>query len=266
MSRRGFALIAVLWMLTVLASVTALAFKSAGLGQAATTNRLITTRARWAAEACLAIAEARNAAGGLADTGTVPLGRGVACAWRVDYPDASLDLNTAAAEALTALAERTGATPEAARRFADAVTQGRGAGPWTDVGQVPLPPDLAPAILPWLTVDGSGQVDAQRASPVVLGSLTGMSPEAVTCLVLRQESGRPMASLDELSGELSPAGREVLRRGYRELAPRLAFGSGRVAIMLRGWVAFYGPYPSVTIEVVGQRLSRRLAILRRRML
>ncbi len=263
MSRRGFALVAVLWTVTVLGAVAGAGLAAAKLGERATANRLATSRARWAAEGCLAIAEARAVRGVLADTATIALGRGVTCAWTVEYPDARLDLNTAPREALLRLAMAAGVTPDSAERFAGGIIAGRRTAPWTNVQQAA---DLSEAtVLPYLTVDGSGRVDAGRAPSVVLGSLPGMTPEAVALMGRRRRLGPAFTNLDQLAGALSPAARAALEAGYAELAPLLGFGSERVVVTAQGWVASYGRYPQVTIDVVAQRLPDRLAVLRRRM-
>jgi type II secretory pathway component PulK len=263
MRRRGFALVAVLWTVTVLGVVAGVGLAGARLGERATDNRLTMTRSRWAAEACLVIAEARAVMGALGDTGAIDLGRALTCTWTVRYPDARLDLNAAPRAALLRLAVACGVAQDAAGSLAAAVIEGRRTDPWTDVRQVP---DLPPAIVPYLTVDGSGRVDAATAPSAVLGSLPGMTPEAVSVMLRRRRLGPPITNLDQLAGALSPAARGVLEAGYADLAPLVEFGSGRVVVTAQGRVASYGRYPQVTIEVVAQRLPDRLAILRRRML
>src|SRR5437763_1728769 len=74
-SRRGFALIAVLWVITALAALLGVALATTRLGTLTTRNRVLLARDRWAAEACLAIAAARWADHQLADTATIELGR-----------------------------------------------------------------------------------------------------------------------------------------------------------------------------------------------
>src|SRR5213594_3871461 len=59
-SRRGFALIAVLWVITALAALLGVALATTRLGTLTTRNRVLLARDRWAAEACLAIAAARR--------------------------------------------------------------------------------------------------------------------------------------------------------------------------------------------------------------
>src|SRR5256885_8451157 len=61
MSRRGFALLAVLWTLTAITMLTGVAMATARLGSTTTRNRVLLARAAWAREACAEILEARYA-------------------------------------------------------------------------------------------------------------------------------------------------------------------------------------------------------------
>src|SRR5438874_2686509 len=100
MNRRGFALIAVLWVLTALTAVVGLSLAATRLGQQVTGNRVTLTRGRWAAEACLAITQARWNQEKLGDTTTIDLGRETRCVWEVRDPTASLNVNTVDGEIL----------------------------------------------------------------------------------------------------------------------------------------------------------------------
>jgi hypothetical protein len=69
MTRRGFALVAVLWVVVALAGLALTATSRARVAGAAAEARVVFVRGRWAAEACLAVAHARldeRAAEGLA--------------------------------------------------------------------------------------------------------------------------------------------------------------------------------------------------------
>jgi len=52
MNRRGFALLAVLWVLTALTALTGAGLLVARLGSETTRNRSLLARAEWAREAC----------------------------------------------------------------------------------------------------------------------------------------------------------------------------------------------------------------------
>jgi general secretion pathway protein K len=265
MKRRGFALLAVLWTLTLLSALAGAGAAAVRLGQRTTANRVAMLRGRWAAEACLAVAEARAAQRQLGDSGTIDLGRSVRCAWHVDHPDARLDANRAPRASFAALAVALGAVPESAQRCADTVVEARREKAVTDVRRLAFLPGCNPALLAHFTADGSGRVDAYTAPPVVLASLPGVTPEAAALLIRRREAGRPIRDLDELAGALSPAGRGALYAHYAELTALLAFGSNRIALIASGWVQAQGRYPEATIEVVAERLPDRLAVLRRRL-
>src|SRR5258705_9367940 len=96
MNRRGFALLAVLWVLTALTALTGAGVLVARLGSETTRNRVLLARAEWAREACGEILSARFAA----DPTTrklepIDLGGGTWCRASVDDPAARLNLNTA---------------------------------------------------------------------------------------------------------------------------------------------------------------------------
>jgi len=268
MTRRGVALVAVLWTVTLLGATVAAGTAATQLGQRLTGNRLALARGRWAAEACLGIAEGRAARNRLTDTATIDLGRTVTCTWTVGYPDARLDLNRAQQETLVALATGLGVPADSAELFGRlvmAASRARGAAGLSDVRQILSLPGASLRLSPYLTVDGSGRVDAARASQPVLSALPGITTEAAGLILRRREAGFPVSSLDELGGLLSPASRAALHAAYRDLAPLLAFGSGRRTLVVHGWVGSYGERPRATIEVVVEVVGDRLAVLRRRM-
>ena len=66
MSRRGFALIAVLWVVVGAGALAAAALTTARLGSSVSRNRILLLRARWAREACAEILLARYARDGVA--------------------------------------------------------------------------------------------------------------------------------------------------------------------------------------------------------
>jgi hypothetical protein len=75
--------------------------------------------------------------------------------------------------------------------------------------------------------------------------------------------GRPVGSLDELAGLLSPSGRAVLLASYAELARIATFAAPQVKITAEGYVE--GEPPRATIDVIVVPLPERLAVIRRRM-
>jgi hypothetical protein len=246
MNRRGFALLTVLWLITALSAVVGVSLATTRLGQRATLNRVALTRGRWAAEACLAIVQARWVQHRLADTATIDLGRGTECRWRVEDATARINVNTTEREVLEQVVQN-----------ADSIIARRRVRPLADLDEMP---GLDRALL---TVDGPGTVNLSAAPPRVLLSLPGMSPEAVERLRARRAVGRPVGSLDELAGLLSPSGRAVLLQRYADLARLATFAPPQLKITADGGVG--GEPARATIAVVVVPLPERLAVIRRQM-
>jgi len=243
-SDRGFALITVLWLVTMLSAVVGLGLAATRIGQRTTLNRIVLARGRWAAEACLAIAQARWKQARLPDTATVDLGGKTFCDWRVVDPGSHINVNTADRETLEGLG------------FDSALVERLIAGrPFFGV-----PVEGLDSLL---TVEGPGSVNLSAAAPAVLRALPGMSPEAAERVLGRRSIGRPVSSLDELAGLLSPAGRSRLLARYSELARVATFAPARLIVTAQGWVDREAPRS--TIEIVAVPLPERLATVRRRM-
>lgn len=259
--RAGFALLAVLWVITALTALVGLGFGTLRLGQDVSFNRLALTRDRWAAAACLAIVQARWGTERLTDTATVDLGRAAACTWRVDDVGARLNVNTADPDVLRQLAVRVGADPA----VADSLVAWRLARAFEDTAALEAVPGMTRKFQALLTVDGNGAVSTS-APPAVLLALPGMTPEAVEALERPHEFGQPGGSLDALAAELSPAARAVLLGHYAELARELAFQPPLLRITAVGWVA---PASAAglhaTIEWLAVPLPDRLAVTRQRL-
>jgi len=253
MSRRGFALLTVLWLITALSAVVGLSLAATRLGQRTTTNRIALTRGRWAAEACLAIAQARWAARRFADTAMIDLGRGTWCRWRVEDPAARVNVNTAEREVLARL---TG-SGERGAGWVDSILARRRVAPLLDLGEIA---GLDPK---FLTVDGPGSVNLSAAPVDVLLALPGLTPEAVDRLLARRTIGRPVGSLDQLAGLLSSSGREALLARYADLARIATFAPPQLKITTEGGLRAE-PLRS-TIEALVVPLPDRMAVIRRRM-
>jgi type II secretory pathway component PulK len=243
---RGFALLTVLWLITALSAVVGVALATTRLGQRTTLNRVALTRGRWAAEACLAIVQARWTQHRLTDTATIDLGRGTRCDWRIEDPTARVNVNTAEREVL-----------DQVTRSADSIVARRHVRPLGDLNEMP---DLDPGLL---TIDGPGTVNLSAASRQVLMALPGLSAEAVDRLLARREVGRPVASLDDLAGLLSPGARDVLLARYADLARLATFTAPQLKITAEGGIG--AELPRATIAVVVVPLPERLAVIRRLM-
>jgi len=260
---RGFALIAVLWTVTALAGIVGLAVGAARLGQQTSLNRLALTRGRWAAEACLAIAQARWVQHRLADTATEDLGRGTRCTWELTDPTARLNVNTADAIELTALlcGSRAAGCP------GDSIVARRRAQPFADLEEVAGVPGVDTTALASLTVDGPGSVNANAAAPAVLLALPGLTPEAIGRLAESHAVGRPIASLDALVTAVSSAASAPLLAHYADLSRELTFAAPVYLLTARGWVEGIGARDrlAAVTELMIVPLPDRLAIVRRRL-
>jgi type II secretory pathway component PulK len=265
MSRAGFALLAVLWVLTVLAGTVGVSAAVLRTGQRATRNRVLLARGRWAAEACLAIAQGRWAQGRLADSATIDLGRSTTCRWRIEDPTAQVNVNAAPGDVLRRLQAAFRIPENQAERFTTAMLDGRRAREFWDLAAVAELPGFDPRLLPHLTVDGPGTVNANTAGAVVLAALPGLTGEAVHYLLRRRALGRPVQSLDELAGGLSAPARAELLQHYAFLAGALTFSSPQLRVTAEGWVASYGRTPAARVELLVVPLPQRLAVVRRRL-
>jgi len=259
----GFALIAALWLIIALAGVVGLATGTARLGQTETLNRIALARGRWAAEACLAIAQARWDQGRLADTGTVDLGQQTRCSWRLTDPTTRLNVNVADSAELAPIV-----CPHPDRACGlDSLLRLRDAAPLTDLAQAAVVPGVDSSALALLTVDGPGSITANSAPPVVLRVVPGMTAEARWRLENRRLMGRPYPSLDALAADLSPPARDVVLAHYADLAGQITFTTSLLRLTSLGWVEGMGAADRLhaTVELLVVPLSGRLATVRRRM-
>jgi len=262
MSRRGFALITVLWLVAALTTAVGLGLSAARVGNAASANRLVLTRSRWAAEACLAIAQARWGDHRLVDTMSIDLGRETRCRWRVEDPTARFNVNTVDEEVLKKVSGVGG--QGSGTDFLRTVMAHR---PFEDMTQVAALPGEDSVLLDLFTVDGPGTVNLAGAPPRVLEALPGLSVEAVQMLLQDRALQQPIGSLDALAARLSPAGRAVLLANYADLSRLVTFASPLLRLTAEGWVTGLGDPGGLhaTIEVLLVPLPDRLATVRRRM-
>lgn len=257
MRRNGFALLAVLWVIAALSAVVGVGLASLRVEAGASGNRLELTRGRWAADACLAIAQARWVTQTLRDTATVDLGRGTRCAWRVDDPTARVNVNTAP----PAVLERLGVQLGVPQDEIDTILAHR---PYQDTAQLrPLTPDARS--LAFLTTDGPGTIDLNRAPPEVIMAIAGLGSEVLERLEEYRQIGRPLSSLDQLSSSLSSGGPDLLAN-YADLSASVTFAPPQLLITAIGWVGQNGDADlHATIEELVVPLPDRLAVIRRRL-
>ncbi|MEK7668877.1 MAG: hypothetical protein AAB409_09530 [Gemmatimonadota bacterium] len=265
MNRRGFALLAVLWVIAAVASAVGAGLAAERLGQRTTRNRVVLARGRWAAEACLAVAQARWGTPRARVADTVNLGRTTRCTWRFEDPGARPNVNLVARDVLERLFEEPGLRRDSAERLVQEVVALRASAHFTSVAELLSIPGFPPSALPLLTTDGPGTVNVNAAPAAVLAALPGFSREAIDVVASRRAAGRPVTSLDALLGALSPIGRAAVLQAYADLAGLVTFAPTQLLLSADGWVAAYGDVPRATIELLVVPLPERLATVRRRM-
>ena len=261
----GFIIVAVLWILTALATlvsiyaiyVTNSAIAVAASGDAVIADPLVSAGVELAAYQLLGQIEATRPG-----TGQFTARAGAAQLTIVFQTEAArIDLNAAPKSLLAGLMVGFGASPLDAGSYADRIVAWRtpaaaqnidtdpenslyrGAGlnytprhaPFTHVSELWLvqgvPPVLIQGMLPFVTVfNGKAEVDVVDAAPQVIAALPGMTPEIVQAIVAARDAG----ALDRksLPGFLAGlglgrgAGTGEAGRSFR-VGVRVAFDNGR---------------------------------------
>lgn len=96
-------------------------------------------------------------------------------------------------------------------------------------------PEIYERARPHLTLLGTGRVNLNAADRPVLRALPGMGEEAVAAALRARRSGRRIASVQDLSLELSRRGREELAAAAAALAARASFETEEVEVRVEGW-------------------------------
>lgn len=258
MSRHGFALLAILWVLTALTALTGAGLLVARVGSETTRNRVLLARAEWAREACAEILLARFAA----DTSIralpeIALGPGAWCRASLDDPTARLNLNSADHDELARLLSSLNLPPA----IADSVTELRRRETIYDPRQIPgLDSATVTRLQRLVTTRGPGAININAAPPSVLRVLPGMSEEAVV-LILSRRALRPIANADELAGFLSRSSRSTLLDNYTEFVRAAVFGPPQLVATIEGGVRGTPIVAHATLTTVPVR--GRLAVIRR---
>lgn len=282
MSRRGFALLTVLWALGLASLVVGTAVVTAHLGQAATANRLVLSRAAWAREACTEILVARTAKdASIRELDSVDLGRGTWCWATIEDPGAKLNLNAADAEALRLLlANDTLADALLDWRDGDSIPRPLGAesdwyrsralplprnGPLADLRELALVRGFDSArvarLLPLLTTEGTGQINLGSAPPEVLVTVPGMTPELLAAVLARRAMGGVLTGPDQLLGSLSRDAQRQLLARYQDFARTVSYGPTQLIARVEGGVRGRRPTARETLTLVPA--PGRLAVIRR---
>ena len=282
MSRRGFALLAVLWLVTALTVLAGVTLAVARTGSETTRNRMLLARAGWAREACVEILLARYAQSPtVRRLDRVDLGRGTWCDAVLDDPGAKLNLNVADRDALLALLLAAGARPGALDSLADALldwrdadtiprpdgleTPGNRNGPLADVAELGevrgFDAALVAHLSSFVTTRGTGAINVNAAPAPVLRTLPGMSDEALRVVLGGRASESTLQSTDELAALLSKSARAVLFAQYPEFVRAVTFGPAQLVAVVRGGVTATPTVARATLTLVP--VPGRLVVIRR---
>ena len=281
MSRRGFALFAVLWTLTAMTVLTGAVMTVARLGSATTRNRILLARAAWAREACVEILQARYAKDGSTRViDSVDLGRETWCTASLEDPSVKLNVNLADEPALATVLHAVVRRPAGIDSLVDALldwrdpdtvprpfgeeSPGNRNGPFADVWELRyvrgFSDSLVAALTPFLTTRGTGAINATAAPPEVLAILPGITEE--TMQLLRMHRGTaPLASADEVATLLSPSARATLLANYSEFARAAVFTPPQLVGVVTGGVRGTPMTARATLTLVP--VAGRLAVIRR---
>jgi type II secretory pathway component PulK len=262
MSRRGFALLAVLWLLVALAAVGGVSVAAARLGAATTRNRVLLARADWAREACAEILVARYAQHpGVRALDTIDLGRGTWCTARLEDPGAKLNVNVADREVLAALVRAVSRQPSAVS-IVDSLIHRR---PLADIGELADVPEIDSTMQArletLLTTRGSGQTNLNAAPAEVLATVPGLTNEGIDLILQRRVIGQRITSADELATSISPSARAVLYGNYQDFLRSATFAPTQLVATVTGGVHSTRLVARATLTMVP--LPERLAVVRR---
>jgi general secretion pathway protein K len=281
MTQRGFALLAVLWVVTAVTVLAGSVVTVAQLGSATTRNRVLLTRAGWAREACVEILLARYAQNpSVRRLDRVDFGRGTWCAVSVDDPSAKLNMNLADRTALVSVLQTLVRRRSAVDSLADALLDWRDPdtvprpfgeesaanrnGPLADVAELHyvrgFSDSLVARLSGLLTTRGTGAINVNAAPRVVLATLPGINAEAVE-IILRHRGIAPLTSVDVFVGLLSPASRTTLLASYPEFVRTAVFAPPELVAVATGGVGGTPITASVTLTLVP--VAGRLAVIRR---
>lgn len=282
MNRRGIALLVVLWLVAILATLGVTSVSLARTVGDTSRNRLMLTRAAWAREACAEIVLARYAADTtIVGVDTTEIGRGAWCAAKIEDPHSLLNANAAPTDMLT----RVIANP----LLSDALLD------WRDPDDVPrrygaerawyashgraLPRDGALASVQELrliagfddsavarlngvlTVRGDGRLNPNTAPLAAVAALPGVGASALQVLYARRDSHRRIASLEEWASLMPTSARLDFQAEYAALAVATSFVVTDLILEVDGGVRGSPVISHATLTVIPA--GRRLAVIRR---
>ncbi len=280
MSRRGFALLAVLWTLTAVSLLVGTGMAVVRIGSLTTRNRIVLARAGWAREACVEILQARYAQDpSVAGVDSMDLGRGTWCTAGLEDPTTKLNINLADRAALVTVLESVVHRPDAVDSLADALldwrdpdqvprrfgdeSSGNRNGPLADVWELSYVRGFTEArvaaLASLVTTRGTGAINVNDAPPAVLATVRGMTEEAARLLATPR--GTPIHDADALAGLLSPSARATLLANYPEFVRAVVFAPPQRIAVVTGGVRGTPLVARVTLTTVP--VASRLAVIRR---
>lgn len=279
MNRRGVALLAVLWVVTALASLAGVSMAIARTGSRTSRNRILLRRSGWAREACGEILLARySAEAGVVALDTVDLGRGTWCRASVTDPAAALNVNRATPDALLPVLRRPALVDAVLDwRDQDDIVRPDGAeaawyrergrapprnGPLADVAELSLVRGFDDSVLsrvrPLLTTYGDGRINPTLAAADVIAGLPGV--DAAAAIEQPTAVNRPR-SLDDWLARTPASSRPAMLAQYRDLLAATTFVPAALVVTVEGGVRGTRIVASATVTVVP--VGNRLAVIRR---
>jgi type II secretory pathway component PulK len=236
MSRRGFALITVLWVLLIGSALTLAAVEATRDALREATNRRLLTKAEWARRGCEALVEQtplHPSAGVAGDS--VAVGQDLWCRYRIENPERLLNINTASVEILRTVVS-SDSIAEAIQDWIDADTVARrhGAeagwyrqmdrqtprnGPLTDIQELSLVRGLDEAMVVRLsalfTVRGDGRLLIAESPEPVWEALPGVGVAGASRLALQRRLGALPANPDSILEGIAASSAASLRPGLQ---------------------------------------------------
>jgi general secretion pathway protein K len=279
MNRRGVALLAVLWVVTALASLAGVSMAVVRIGARTSRNRLLLGRAGWAREACAEILLARySAEAGVIALDTVDLGRGTWCRASMTDPAAALNVNLASPDALLQVLRRPALVDAVLDwRDEDDLVRPDGAeaawyrergrapprnGPLADVAELGLVRGFDDSVLsrvePLLTTRGDGRINPAMAAADVIAGLPGVDAAAA---FERLVGVSPPRTLDDWLARVPASSRPAMLAQYRALLAATTFVPASLVVTIEGGVRGTRIVASATLTVVP--VANRLAVIRR---
>jgi general secretion pathway protein K len=249
----GFALLTVLWLILLLSVLMSSRIAPVVLARQAGVNRMLETRARWAALGCLELTRARFRGGDVEEKrDSLALGDMVWCTQDALRSDVRINPNVADSSGLQRFLHDEGAVASLLDWIdSDGIARPGGAespwyrsrgrylprnGPIVDVAEMRLVRGFERFSLEeletYFTARGTGRVSANRAPDWALASVSTLSAEQVVDII-RHRRGSAYAAPDQLT---AVTGMELTIPEFAELTTRLSFVDTERTVRIRGRV------------------------------